>query len=121
LIPAFIVRKEPKTHGTKDQTAAGLANDGEPLLKPGRRVAIVDDVITTGGSVREAMDVVEAMGCEVVLVVAIVERHEHGGQSLMDQGYKFRRLFHTDESGELFIDERLHQPNAALAGGRVLR
>ena len=120
-IPAFIVRKEAKTHGTKDQTAAGLANDGGELLTVGRKVAVVDDVITTGGSITEAIDVVKSMGCEVVLVVAIVERHEQGGQKLASEGYNFKRLFYTDKDGNLSIDREMLQRATGLPGEPVLR
>jgi orotate phosphoribosyltransferase len=120
-IPAFIVRKEAKQHGTREQVAEAAADDGGHLLRPGRKVAIVDDVITTGGSIEKAIEVVEALRCEVVLVVALVERHERGGQGLRDRGYNFRRLFYTDEEGQLFIDETLLRgaPQAAPEG--VLR
>jgi len=106
-IPAFIVRKEAKQHGAREQVAEAAPDQGEHLLTPGRKVAIVDDVITTGGSIEKAIKVVEALGCQVVLVVALVERHEGGGQSLRDRRYNFRRLFYTDEEGHLFIDEAL--------------
>jgi orotate phosphoribosyltransferase len=106
-VPAFIVRKEAKQHGTREQVAEAAPDQGEHLLTQGRKVAIVDDVITTGGSIEKAIEVVEALGCQVVLVVALVERHEGGGQGLRDRGYNFRRLFYTDEEGHLSIDEAL--------------
>ncbi len=106
-VPAFIVRKEAKQHGAREQVAEAAPDQGEHLLTSGRKVAIVDDVITTGGSIDKAIEVVEALGCEVVLVVALVERHEGGGRAVRDRGYNFRRLFYTDEEGHLFIDEAL--------------
>ncbi len=54
--------------------------DGKPVLRrgfalaPGQRVAVVEDVITTGGSVREVLDVVRAAGAQPVVVGAIVQR-----------------------------------------------
>ena len=72
ILPAFIVRPAPKDHGTREQTSAGYSYDGLPLLTEGRRVAIVDDVITTGGSVNGAIEAAEAKGCQVVAVVALV-------------------------------------------------
>jgi len=106
-VPGFIVRKETKRHGAREQVAEAAPDQGEHLLTAGRKVAIVDDVITTGGSIDKAIEVVEALGCKVVLVVALVERHEGGGQGLRDRGYNFRRLFYTDEEGQLSIDEAL--------------
>jgi len=103
-LPTFIIRKEEKGHGTRSRITAANVDDGE-LLKPGRRVAIVEDAITTGGSIRQAIDVVREIGCEVVAVVALVERHESGGTALRGEGFPVYRLFYTDESGRLYIDE----------------
>ncbi|HEY5677005.1 MAG TPA: hypothetical protein VIR81_09475, partial [Myxococcales bacterium] len=58
-IPAFIVRSGQKDHGKGDAVAEAYAPDGEPLLRPGRRVAIVDDVATTGGSSLDAVAAAE--------------------------------------------------------------
>lgn len=69
-IPAFIVRKESKGHGTKQ-------NIEGPLI-PGSDVAIVDDVCTTGGSLFHAIKAAEEAGCKVVKVVSILDRNEGG-------------------------------------------
>lgn len=103
-LPIFIVRKERKAHGTRDEIAESYADDG-PLLRPGRKVAIVDDVITLGGSVLKAIRAVKERGCEVVAVIALVERHEGGGAELRSQGYNVMRVFYSSEAGDLFIDE----------------
>lgn len=121
-IPAFIVRKEQKQHGIRDRVAEAFPEDGaEHLLRPGRRVAIVDDVITTGGSIDKAIEVVEELGCKVVIIIALVERHEGGGDTLRQRGYNFQRLFYTDEVGSLFVDEGLQQRVAGATPERVLR
>jgi len=104
FLPSFFVRKEAKTHGTRSDVSQAHFN-GEELLTPGRRVAIVDDVITTGGSIQEAIDVVEKRGCVVAAVVTLVERHESGGKALRGRAYPVLRIFYTDEDGNLFIDE----------------
>ena len=104
FLPTFFVRKEAKAHGTRSDVSQAHYN-GEELLTPGRRVAIVDDVITTGGSIQEAIDVVEKRGCVVTAVVTLVERHESGGKALRGRAYPVFRIFYTDEDGNLFIDE----------------
>lgn len=120
-IPAFIVRPEAKDHGKRDQIASAFVRDRQPLLRPGRKVAIVDDVITTGGSVKGAISAVTNLGCEVVAVLVLVERHEGGGAKLHHQGYNFRRLFFTDESGDLWVDQQLLRRAEEMPGARVLR
>lgn len=120
VLPTFYVRRETKGHGTQSQVAQARFN-GEELLVPGRRVAIVDDVITTGGSLRAAIDAVEQLGCEVTVVAALVERHESAGKALRGARYPVLRVFYTDENGRLFIDEEFarqaeHAAAAALSG-----
>jgi orotate phosphoribosyltransferase len=65
-IEGFWVRGEAKTHGTKKQI--------EGALKKGMRVAIIDDVFTKGGSALQAVQAVRELGCEVVVVLALVDR-----------------------------------------------
>jgi orotate phosphoribosyltransferase len=107
VLPTFIVRKEAKGHGTRSRVSEANLSDGSQLLRPGRRVAVVDDVITTGGSVQKAIDAVRELGCVVTVVVALVERHESQGTALRDQGFPVKRLFHTNEEGTLFLDADL--------------
>ncbi len=96
-ISSFIVREAPKAHGTKRQI--------EGHFKEGSRVAIVDDVITTGGSVRKAIQAVEAANCKVVKVIVIVDRHEGGSDELKNEGYDFTAIIDLWPSGEASIDE----------------
>ncbi len=92
-IPAFIVRKEAKAHGT------GQAIEGP--LRPGSRVAIVDDTCTTGGSLFQAIDAAEAVGCEVVKVAAVLDRDEGGSEELRRRGYDFVALLRANQDGEI--------------------
>ncbi|GAI55403.1 unnamed protein product, partial [marine sediment metagenome] len=55
-------------------------------------VAIVDDVITTGGSVSRAIEAVEAAKGKVVKIIVLVDRHEGGSDKLKKQGYDFTAI-----------------------------
>jgi orotate phosphoribosyltransferase len=77
-IRAFTVRKEPKSHGT------GQLIEGP--FSPGDRVAIVEDVITTGGSALRAAEAVRSGGGIVAGVLAVVDRNEGGREALKEQG-----------------------------------
>lgn len=116
-VPTFIVRKEAKSHGNRSQVSEANLADGSPLLTEGCRVAIVDDVITTGGSIQKAIDVVKGLGCIVTIAIALVERHESRNTALRDQGFPVSRLFYTNEEGNLFVDpdfeRRADAPTAA--------
>jgi orotate phosphoribosyltransferase len=77
-IRAFTVRKEPKSHGT------GRSIEGP--FQAGDRVAIVEDVITTGGSALRAAQAVRDAGGSVTGVVALVDREEGGREALEQAG-----------------------------------
>ena len=72
-LDGFLVREKRKTHGTEE-----LIANAPP---PGTPVAIVDDVVTTGRSVIEAIDAARAAGCRVVGVVVLLDRQEEGGEA----------------------------------------
>jgi orotate phosphoribosyltransferase len=90
-IPAFIVRKEPKKHGTKNWI------EGEKNLKPGMQVALVEDVITTGESLLKAASRVEAAGFHISLICALVDREEGGAERIQEHGYRLASLFTKTE------------------------
>ena len=90
-LPSFMVREVAKEHGTRRQI--------EGHLKEGSRVAIVEDVITTGGSVSKVIEAVEAVNCRVVKIIAIVDRHEGGSDRLREEGYDIAAILHLRPSG----------------------
>ncbi|MBR2535511.1 MAG: orotate phosphoribosyltransferase [Hyphomicrobium sp.] len=71
-LPAFFVRKQAKEHGTKS-LIEGLARD-ETMA--GKRVVIVEDVTTTGGSAIKAAEAIHASGATIVRVITIVDRQD---------------------------------------------
>lgn len=96
-ILSFMVREVVKEHGTMRQI--------EGHLKPGSRAAVVDDVITTGGSISRAIEAVEAANSKVVKVIVLVDRHEGGSDKLKKEGYNFSSILHLWPSGEITIGE----------------
>lgn len=108
-LPTFFARPQAKDHGPqgKTQISASVSDDGAPLIRPGRRVAIVEDTVTQGGSAMRAAEVALAEGCEVTLVMSVVERHEGGGARFRERGIPYRRLFYTLEDGSLHVDEAI--------------
>ena len=94
-IPAFIVRKEAKEHG--------MTNLIEGPVKPGSKVSIVDDTCTTGGSLLHAIKAAESIGCEVVQVLAILDRREGGQEILAEHGYNFTALMAANSEGVIEV------------------
>jgi len=87
----FMVRKEAKGHGTQRFI--------EGPVKPGDRVAIVEDVVTTGGSSLTAIERAKEFGLVVTRVIAIIDRLEGGGQAFADRGYPFSSLLTIADFG----------------------
>jgi len=109
-IYAFTVRDEPKKHGTKEVVAQSYHPDGREILCSGRRVAIVDDVVTKGGSILKAVKEVEERQCEIVALIALVDRQEGGGEALLQRGLPYFSLFNADSDGNLTINADLGSP-----------
>ena len=94
-LPAFIVRKEAKGHGTAQLI--------EGPLPPGARVAIVDDTCTTGGSLFHAIAAAEAAGCSVGLALAVLDRSEGGSDAIRQRGYPFAALLVAGADGRVGV------------------
>lgn len=92
-IAAFFVRKKPKEHGAR-LAIEGLAK-GESLQ--GKRVVVVEDVTTTGGSAIKAVEAVREAGAEVALVFTMVDREEGATEAFRAAGLPFRALFKASE------------------------
>ncbi|SEU18711.1 orotate phosphoribosyltransferase [Stigmatella erecta] len=86
-IEAFIVRKEPKGHGT-GQWIEGLAALGQHAP-----VAIVEDVVTTGGSTLKAIERAQAEGLNVLGAFALVDRLEGGREAVEAAGHRLFSLY----------------------------
>jgi|ERR1700722_1491516 len=92
-IQAFFVRKKPKEHGAK-LSIEGLM-PGESLS--GKRVVIVEDVTTTGGSAMKAIEAVRDGGAEIAFVLSIVDREEGAAEAFAALGLDFRVLYRASE------------------------
>ena len=88
-LQGFLVRKEEKGHGT------GKMVEGN--LKAGDKVAMVEDVVTTGGSVIKAINAVREAGAEVSILLVIVDREEGAQAKFEDMGVNFFSIFKISE------------------------
>lgn len=91
VVPAFIIRKEPKKHGTSQWI------EGRELLASGAEVLVVEDVVTTGGSSLKAIEKVRAEGFKVTTLLAVLDRNEGGREALAAAGVKLVALATIDE------------------------
>lgn len=90
-LPGFIVRKEPKGHGTRRWI------EGKKNLADGCSVVVVEDVVTTGGSGLSAVDKILEEGYAVAGLLAVVDREEGAREAIEARGYKFESLFTKTE------------------------
>lgn len=78
----FVVRKEPKGRGTNKLV------EGEKVGE-GTRVLLVDDIVTTGGSIQKAHDAIAALGAVVVAAATLVDRGEIAGQYFRERNIPY--------------------------------
>jgi len=90
-VDAFVVRKEPKDHGR------GRQIEGAEVA--GKRVVIVEDTSTTGGSPLKAAEVAAAAGAEIVAVVTVVDRKTGAQAAVEAAGYEWRSVIDLDDLG----------------------
>ncbi|HEY5648041.1 MAG TPA: phosphoribosyltransferase family protein, partial [Nitrospiria bacterium] len=83
-VPGFIIRKDPKPFTRPEDPSAFI----EGNLKTGSRVVIVDDVLTTGNSLLQGIELVEKTGCTIIKIVALVDRMEGAREMLESKGYR---------------------------------
>jgi orotate phosphoribosyltransferase len=88
-IPYVMIRKEKKGHG-----ASGLI---EGALGKGDRVLVVEDVITSAGSVISAVEVLRDAGAEVKDVISVIDRESGGGEALERIGIALTSLVKASE------------------------
>ena len=92
--PFVIIRKPGRDHGTRKRI--------EGDLNKGDRVLVLEDVVTSGGSVMEALDLLDEEGVEIVAVLAVVDREE-GGTEKVESRTRFEALVRAgdliEESG----------------------
>jgi orotate phosphoribosyltransferase len=87
---AFIVRKEPKGHGTDSWIEGGL--------DPASRVAVLEDVVTSGRSVCLAIERIKAAGHAIAAVLALVDREEGGAEAVKQAaGVSLESLFRLSD------------------------
>ncbi|MGV8839646.1 MAG: orotate phosphoribosyltransferase [Bauldia sp.] len=94
-VATFFVRKKPKDHGTR-LAIEGL-KDGETLS--GKRVLMVDDVTTTGGSTVKAIEAARQEGAIVDAAVSLLDREEGAVENLAAIGVRLRSVLRAGDFG----------------------
>ncbi|BAZ84009.1 orotate phosphoribosyltransferase [Dolichospermum compactum] len=89
-IPALIIRKEAKGHGT-------MAYIEGPSLPQGAKVVVLEDVVTTGQSALKAVERLQTAGYKVDRVISLIDRLQGGGELYESAGLQFEALFTIED------------------------
>jgi uridine monophosphate synthetase len=114
-LPLIYPRKETKAHGTARQI--------EGAFRPGQRAVVLDDLITTGSSKRQAITPLEEAGLVVQDVVVLIDREQGGAEELAEAGYRLHAVLRLGEMLDTLveagrIDARQRQAVASFLWGR---
>lgn len=85
-IPALIIRKEAKGHGTRAYIEG-------PTLPEGAKIVVLEDVVTTGQSALKAVERLQDAGYSVNLVISLIDRLQGGAELYAASGLQFQALF----------------------------
>lgn len=88
-LEGLLIRKEPKKYGTGKQI--------EGNYWEGMRIALVEDVVTTGGSLIKAIEACEREKLKIVKIIALIDREEGGKENLKEKGYNLQSFFTLSE------------------------
>ncbi|NPA39903.1 MAG: orotate phosphoribosyltransferase [Thermodesulfobacteria bacterium] len=97
-LEGLLVRKEPKSHGTRRQI--------EGNVRDGMMGVVVEDVVTTGGSVLKAVKALEQEGVNVLKIIALVDREEGGREAIEEKGYQFQAFFTLKEIVDAYTSKK---------------
>lgn len=105
-LPTVFVRKSAKTYGT-----CRLAEGGEVA---GRRIAVIEDVVTSGGQVIEYCRQLRDRGADIAVVLCVIDREAGGQESLAGEDLQLRSLFTMSKLRDTAANDALHADDAAL-------
>mgnify|MGYP001156843475 FL=1 len=91
-LSGFFVRSDKKDHGTQKQI--------EGNIKKNVSVVVLDDTISTGGSLFQAINAIEDFGCNISLVLSVLDRNMGGGEKIRDKGFYYESIFEINSKGE---------------------
>ena len=84
-IPTLFVRKKAKDYGTKKLAEGNKFS--------GKKVVVVEDVVTSGGQVIESIEALKKQGAQIIKVIAVIDRESGGKENIEKTGTPFASLF----------------------------
>jgi orotate phosphoribosyltransferase len=105
-LPSLFVRKQAKTYGTCQLAEGGRVR--------GRRLAVIEDVVTSGGQVIDSCHELREQGADIAAVLCVIDREAGGGNSLAREGLELRSVFTARELDRAVTDDPLAAPDCSL-------
>lgn len=107
-VPLLFVRKQAKAYGT-----CQLAEGGQVR---GRRLAVIEDVVTSGGQVIDSCRELREQGADIAVVLCVIDREAGGAERLAGEGLELRAVFTASELDRAVSDDPLIAPDRSLVG-----
>jgi orotate phosphoribosyltransferase len=90
--PIALALEKPMIYVRKDEKDHGRGKLVEGVTRPGWKVLLVDDIVTTGGSMLAAVEAIRAEGCDVDGASVVIDRLEGGASAMKKQGVKLHAM-----------------------------
>jgi orotate phosphoribosyltransferase len=105
-LPTLFVRKQAKGYGTRRLAEGGAVR--------GRRLAVIEDVVTSGGQVLDSCRELREQGADIAVVLCVIDREAGGAGSVAREGLQLRSLFTASELDRAVRDDPLLAPDSSL-------
>ena len=105
--PLAFLLKKPMVYVRKEEKGHGLGRLVEGAISPGQKALVIDDVVTTGGSIMNAVEALRKSGCTVKEAIVLVDRLEGGKTNLAKAGVKLNACAQVTELIEILYKEKM--------------
>jgi orotate phosphoribosyltransferase len=105
--PLAFVLKKPMVYVRKEEKGHGLGRQVEGATRPGQKALVIDDLVTTGGSVISAVEALRKTGCVVKEAAVLVDRLEGGKANLARAGVRLNAYAQVTELIEVLYQRRM--------------
>ena len=105
--PLAFLMKKPMVYVRKEEKGHGLGGQVEGAARPGQKVLVIDDLVTTGGSIISAVEALRKTGCVVKETAVLVDRLEGGKANLAEAGVRLTAYAQVTELIEVLYQGKM--------------